>query len=642
MTPVKKENPWDFSKVEDYMFYCCPACDMKCKNSSLFIEHALEIHNVSFDDYFEDSFNDTNEEVLDEKNNVDAKSLKLLPIVQLNRLSIRTKCDECFAYFSTKFEDKSEVFVDSRKRKNEEPLDSQNKKVKEGDFKEEIDNDFKDEIIDSKSDIDFKLSDFNDDIDLPDGESQKNEKQETVFKQNGKEIQGKECHICLKVYHPNSFAAHMRKHGVESIRKKKATKKVKSVQIKEERTRQCQLCDFVAKSETDSKNHYDMHIENFCLDGKYQCPECSFSSDSRTTFVQHGHVLLGEYKCEVCKEIFVTNDKLQIHRLKQHGIEITYPYNCSECDYKTFNKYIFATHMQKRHVGATEVCHICGKDYKELKMHMKFMHGEESKYVICDICGKQLHKSAIKKHRNEHSKSDHICTLCGRFLLNKKKLVEHLGQEHQVSCNESSTFVCHDCKQMYPNGEELQKHLSNEHNLPNDHHCPNCDLAFTIKILLARHLIQQHDFNEFKAAEFLGNTKKVVGNTEDPNRIPCEQCHLTFSSKKTLRDHVKQVHRPHDLKCEDCDFTTFVNYKLKKHRIRVHDPQIKFSCDQCSFKCNIKCDMERHIAGKHKGTALHSCSECGRQLSLGLLIKHMLYEHNIVYKHFSPYSKAKV
>ena len=37
-------NPWNFDTIEDLLFYCCPECDMKTKESQDIINHAFQIH----------------------------------------------------------------------------------------------------------------------------------------------------------------------------------------------------------------------------------------------------------------------------------------------------------------------------------------------------------------------------------------------------------------------------------------------------------------------------------------------------------------------------------------------------------------------------------------------------------------------
>ena len=38
------QNPWQVENLDEYLFYCCPECDHKCKTKPLFIDHACQYH----------------------------------------------------------------------------------------------------------------------------------------------------------------------------------------------------------------------------------------------------------------------------------------------------------------------------------------------------------------------------------------------------------------------------------------------------------------------------------------------------------------------------------------------------------------------------------------------------------------------
>ena len=37
-------NPWQVQNLEEFLYYCCPECDVKSKDTQAFIEHALTSH----------------------------------------------------------------------------------------------------------------------------------------------------------------------------------------------------------------------------------------------------------------------------------------------------------------------------------------------------------------------------------------------------------------------------------------------------------------------------------------------------------------------------------------------------------------------------------------------------------------------
>ena len=44
---VKQENPWDVSNIQEFLYYNCPECETRMKDSQLFIQHALDNHELS-------------------------------------------------------------------------------------------------------------------------------------------------------------------------------------------------------------------------------------------------------------------------------------------------------------------------------------------------------------------------------------------------------------------------------------------------------------------------------------------------------------------------------------------------------------------------------------------------------------------
>ena len=44
---IKQENPWDVSNIQEFLFYNCPECDIKVKDSEVFVQHALDNHELS-------------------------------------------------------------------------------------------------------------------------------------------------------------------------------------------------------------------------------------------------------------------------------------------------------------------------------------------------------------------------------------------------------------------------------------------------------------------------------------------------------------------------------------------------------------------------------------------------------------------
>ena len=39
-----QENPWSVKDIEEFLYFCCPECNLKDRSKDLFLKHALEEH----------------------------------------------------------------------------------------------------------------------------------------------------------------------------------------------------------------------------------------------------------------------------------------------------------------------------------------------------------------------------------------------------------------------------------------------------------------------------------------------------------------------------------------------------------------------------------------------------------------------
>ena len=41
---ISPDNPWDVETLDEFLYYNCPECDMKCPEKAIFRDHALLNH----------------------------------------------------------------------------------------------------------------------------------------------------------------------------------------------------------------------------------------------------------------------------------------------------------------------------------------------------------------------------------------------------------------------------------------------------------------------------------------------------------------------------------------------------------------------------------------------------------------------
>ena len=39
-----QQNPWFVKDLEEFLYFCCPECDIKNRSKELFLKHALDFH----------------------------------------------------------------------------------------------------------------------------------------------------------------------------------------------------------------------------------------------------------------------------------------------------------------------------------------------------------------------------------------------------------------------------------------------------------------------------------------------------------------------------------------------------------------------------------------------------------------------
>ena len=116
----------------------------------------------------------------------------------------------------------------------------------------------------------------------------------------------------------------------------------------------------------------------------------------------------------------------------------------------------------------------------------------------------------------------------------------------------------------------------------------------------------------------------------------CDICEFECDKASKLSAHTRKEHPikvTPSIKCDQCDYHTFEQYRLKKHKA-THDKSLRIRCNQCDVICSSKPNLRRHIKSIHEGIKPATCSECGKSYEGNRsLAMHLLREHNILYKY---------
>ena len=658
-----KMLPWGAESIEEFLFYCCPECDEKYKDCQNFIDHAMHAHDSAEVSTLESSNIETEEiiqeESKDEDDCMDPLSFEI-DIVEEMKQELQEEV-ESLIIKDNKLDTQEGLECDSNEAENE--ADDAHSEEKSQPHEKQMS---KNETLPGS--IARKRKRNKDPLEENDSTEVKK------FKWDGKLHPGKKCMDCSKIVHPGAYARHVKicfknmqekkerkekkeeakKHKVMTKEKLQADKKVKcefceaklsngSLQKHvnrfhpEERKIKCDKCDFISKSKCEFKSHYHTHDFTKLANGKFQCNFCDIQLEPHRPLSSHNH-----FYCDLCSYTCSNKNALDRHKHVMHSIDISFRFLCEKCDFKAMTKGDLKRHQEKVHEGKTEMCFICGKDVKSLYSHMKHEHGDGPDKVNCDICHESIKATQLQAHKNR--KHQHfICTLCNKFFEYKQNLYSHYSKEHQVFCIKGERFACHICKKTQETMDELISHLKEDHQIKDEHPCFKCELPFPTKTLLAIHLMNLHGHKEKDAAIMLGTIKVVGENKIDNRKFSCEICLRKFSSEKSLSGHKKQFHEKHDFKCDQCDFTTYENYRLKFHKMHKHEKGTRFPCDQCSYASNFRATLDRHVKEQHEKRFDHSCTVCGKEfMKKSVMAKHMLHKHDIVIDYQNRFAPVSV
>jgi len=162
----------------------------------------------------------------------------------------------------------------------------------------------------------------------------------------------------------------------------------------------------------------------------------------------------------------------------------------------------------------------------------------------------------------DEKKITHKCFHCGKNIKTQNKLRKHIIQMHSLTATKS--YVCKDCKRSYVNKYGLDQHNRSKHGLGIRYHCELCKKSFTTIQRLDKHSKIRH------------NIKKIrISKSKDRIRVNCNKCNNTYSSRSSLRLHVKSKHSESpNYVCWICKKVYSYNVSLINHVNFAHKLQL--------------------------------------------------------------------
>lgn len=225
---------------------------------------------------------------------------------------------------------------------------------------------------------------------------------------------------------------------------------------------------------------------------------------------------------------------------------------------------------------------LCEKSFakhEQLRLHICLEHTGEALFR-CDQCqGMEFKtKGEFKKHeKTVHGSRVYVCGVegCGQNFNKWSLVVAHRKSEHPKKSNEAignELMMCEECGKGPFKSEASFRQHSKIHLTPFappvKHACPQCEKEFSSRSSLKAHV-------------------KAVHSTELP--FVCEECDKAYGYKKLLKRHVEKVHmnttqqeangveelgffKERSLTCpvKECRRRFFRQYDLERHMQSIH------------------------------------------------------------------------
>ncbi|VEN61668.1 unnamed protein product [Callosobruchus maculatus] len=284
---------------------------------------------------------------------------------------------------------------------------------------------------------------------------------------------------------------------------------------------------------------------------------------------------------------------------------------------------------------------------------------ENQKLVTCVHCNtkfidkRTMAKCTIPKKGNQKLVT---CVHCDTKFIDKRTLDNHVLMKHPNFADgiTRKIYECTECSYKTVFKDRFFIHRQT-HSECKDNPCIHCSATFSCKLYLDEHLVRKHpNFTKtfhrkiyecsvciFRTVLKTSFSRHMSKHNASGPIIQCDHCTVTFSSKRSLDDHIVRKH-PNFTKtinreiyeCRECKFRTVLKNNFSTH-LSIHNIAFAPSeckdivCNHCHATFSHKRSLDDHIVKKHPNF-VHSvarkvlqCQKCTyKTVKKSMLLRH--------------------